>query len=81
MIKKIGNKIRDFFDVQKYRKKANSAINKYHARNDDYVSALETVQILVLQNVEFQKQIEKLKQERKELKKVIEETPKKKARV
>ena len=60
---KIGDKIKDFFDVKKYKKQRNTAINKYEARNDDYIVALETVQTLVNQNVEYQKQIEKLKLE------------------
>ena len=75
-----NNKIRDLFDVIKYKRQRNTALNKYYARNDDYITSLETIQTLVLQNVEFQKQIEKLKAEKKELKKTIEEDmiPKKK---
>ena len=81
-MKKIKNKILDFFDVIKYKRQRNTAMNKYNARNDDYISSLETIQILVIQNMEYQKQIEKLKSERKELKRIIEEdmTPKKKKR-
>jgi len=70
---KIGDRIKDFFDVIKYKRQRNTALNKYEARNEDYIKSLETVQILVLQNVEFQKQIEKLKEEKKELKKLVEE--------
>ena len=70
---KIGDKIKDFFDVRKYKKQRNTALNMYESRNSDYIVALETVQTLVNQNVEYQKQIEKLKQEKKELKKIVEE--------
>ena len=75
---KLFNKIQDLFDVRKYRKKANTALNMYHSRNSEYILALETTQTLVLQNLELQKQLEKIKQERKELKKIIEEATSKK---
>ena len=80
MLNKLKEKINDYFDVRKYRKKANTKENEANTLRKDYISALETVQTLVLQNVEFQKQIEKLKQEKKELKRIMEEemTPKKK---
>ena len=70
---RLSEKIKDYFDTRKYKKQRNTALNMYEARNNDYIIALETVQTLVNQNVEYQKQIEKLKQERKELKKTIEE--------
>lgn len=70
--------IRDLFDVIKYKKQRNTALNMYHSRNDEYILALETTQTLVIQNLELQKQLEKLKSERKELKKIIEEGTSKK---
>ena len=74
------NIFKDFIDVKKYRIKASTIENKLNARNKDYILALETTQTLVIQNVELQKQVEKLKEERKELKRIINEdmTPKKK---
>lgn len=76
---KLKNVFKDFIDVKKYRIKANTIENKYNARNKEYILALETTQALVIQNVELQKQLEKLKEERKELKRIINEdmTPKK----
>ena len=67
------NKIKDFFDVIKYKRRANTALNKYEARNSDYIDALETVQTLTKEILNYQKQIAKLKQEKKDLKRVMEE--------
>lgn len=72
---KIVDKAKDFFNVIKYKRQRNTALNMYHSRNDDYIKALETTQTLVLQNLELQKQLEKIKNERKELKRIIEEQP------
>lgn len=74
----LKRKIQDLFDVIKYKRQRNTALNKYYARNDDYVTALETIQTLIKQNLNYQKIIEDLKRERKELKKIIEENPTKK---
>ncbi len=72
------NKIKDFFDVIKYKRRANTALNRYEARNSDYIDALETVQTLTKQILSNQAEIMKLKSERKELKRLLEEkTPKK----
>ena len=72
------NKIKDFFDVIKYKRRANTALNRYEARNSDYIDALETVQTLTKQILSNQAEIMKLKNERKELKRLLEEkTPKK----
>lgn len=77
---KLKNVFKDFIDVKKYRIKANTIENKYNARNKEYILALETTQTLVMQNLELQKQLDKIRQERKELKRIINEdmTPKKK---
>lgn len=74
----LKRKIQDLFDVIKYKRQRNTALNKYYARNDDYITALETIQTLIKQNLNYQKIIEDLKRERKELKKIIEENPTKK---
>ena len=73
-------KIKDFFDVIKYKRKANSAINKYNARNEEYIDSLKTVQRLTDEKNELQNQIISLKEDKKELKRIIAEemTPKKK---
>lgn len=70
---KIGDKIKDFFDVIKYKKKANSALNSYHTRNNEYIISLETIQTLTIEILNYQKQITKLKEENKKLKKEKEE--------
>lgn len=67
------NKIKDFFNVIKYKKQRNSAINKYNARNEDYIELLETIPMLVKKIENYEGQIRELKQERKELKRIIEE--------
>ena len=74
----LKRKIQDLFDVIKYKRQRNTALNKYYARNDDYITSLETIQTLIKQNLNYQKIIEDLKRERKELKKIIEENPTKK---
>ena len=77
---KITNKIKDLFDVIKYKRQRNTALNKYYARNEDYIELLETVPQLTKEILELQKQVKKLKEEKKELKRIIEEEmqPKKK---
>lgn len=74
------NKIKDLFNVIKYKRQRNTAINKYNARNEEYIESLETLSLIVKQNLDYQNQIKKLKEERKELKRIIEEEmqPKKK---
>ena len=72
------NKIKDFFDVIKYKRRANTALNRYEARNSDYIDALETVQTLTKQILSNQAEIMKLKNERKELKRLLEEKTTKK---
>jgi len=73
MFKKIKHKINDFFDVRKYRKIANKNENDANTERKERIVALETVQTLVIQNIELQKENQKLKNERKELKRVIAE--------
>lgn len=80
ILNKISKKINDFFDVIKYKRKANTAINMYHARNEEYIEALKTMPILVNQILDLQNQVKKLKDERKELKAEIEERLKRKKR-
>jgi seryl-tRNA synthetase len=72
-------KLKDFFDVRKYRIKMNTAINKYNSRNADYIKILEDYHELSIKIIELQNQVKELKEERKELKRIINEdmTPKK----
>lgn len=74
------NKIKDFFDVIKYKKQRNKAINNYNARNEEYIELLETIPMLVKKLENYENQIKEQKKDIKELKRVIEEemTPKKK---
>lgn len=80
MFRKIKDKTKDFFNVIKYKRQRNTALNNLNSRNDDYITALETIQTLTIEILNYQKQINKLKEDKKELKRVITEdmTPKKK---
>ena len=77
---KIINKIKDLFDVAKYKRQRNSFENKYNSRNADYVKVLEDYHELSIKNIDLQNQVKDLKAESKELKRTLEEdmTPKKK---
>lgn len=73
LFKKIKSKLNDYFNVRKYRRLANTHENDANTVRKDYVVALETIQTLVIQNIELQKENQKIKNERKELKRVIAE--------
>lgn len=77
---KLKNKIKDFFDVVKYKRQKNTFENKYNSRNADYIKVLEDYHEKDLKCTNYENQIKELKQERKELKRIIEEdmVPKKK---
>lgn len=79
-MKKLFKKIKDFFNVIKYKRQRNTYENKYHARNDDYVTLLEDYHKLSIKELEERNQIKDYKKDIKELKRVINEdmVPKKK---
>ena len=79
-MKKKIKKIKDFFNVTKYKRQRNTFENKYNARNDDYVTILEDYHELSLKEAELRNQIKDYKKEIKELKRIINEDmiPKKK---
>lgn len=79
-MKKLFKKIKDFFNVIKYKRQRNTFENKYNARNDDYVKILEDYHELSLKEAELRNQIKDYKKENKELKRIINEDmiPKKK---
>lgn len=79
-MKKALKKIKDFFNVTKYKRQRNTFENKYNARNDDYVKILEDYHELSLKETELRNQVKDYKKEIKELKRIINEdmTPKKK---
>ncbi len=79
-MKKIFKKIKDFFNVVKYKRQRNTFENKYNARNDDYVTLLEDYHKLSIKELEERNQIKDYKKENKELKRIINEdmVPKKK---
>lgn len=79
-MKKVFKKIKDFFNVIKYKRQRNTFENKYNARNDDYVKILEDYHELSLKEAELRNQIKDYKKEIKELKRIINEDmiPKKK---
>lgn len=77
---KIKNKVKDLFDVMKYKRQKNTFENKYNSRNADYIKVLEDYHELSIKCTNYENQIKDLKKETKELKRTIEEdmTPKKK---
>lgn len=79
-MKKLFKKIKDFFNVVKYKRQRNTFENKYNARNDDYVTLLEDYHKLSIKELEERNQIKEYKKENKELKRIINEDmiPKKK---
>lgn len=70
---KIIDKFKDLFDVIKYRKKANAAINMYHSVNEKYIDVLETNSAQSKKMLEDYKEKLKMKEEIKELKRKIKE--------
>ena len=83
---KIGNKIKDRYDVIKYKRIANTAINDKNTIQDKYTKVLETNTEALQKGLDDYKEkqqliekINKLKDEIKELRRVIAEdmTPKK----
>lgn len=77
---KMKNKIKDFFDVVKYKRQRNTFENKYNSRNADYIKVLEDYHESSLKCTNYENQIKDQKKEIKELKRIIEEdmVPKKK---
>lgn len=65
-------KIKDLFDVAKYKRQRNTFENKYHAVNEKYIDLLEADRTMLNENVQLKEQIKELKKEIKELKKVYE---------
>lgn len=70
---KMKNKIKDFFDVRKYKRQRNTFENKYNARNEEYIELLQADRSMLNENVQLKEQIRELKKEIKELKRKIEE--------
>lgn len=73
IIKKASRKIKDLFDVRKYKKQRNTFENKYLARNEQYIELLEADRSMLNKNIQLEAQIRDLKKEIKELKRKIEE--------
>jgi len=73
IIEKIGNKIKDFFAVRKYKRQRNTFENKYNARNDEYVTVLEDYHKLSIKETELRNRLKDCKKEIKELKRIINE--------
>jgi len=80
LFRNIKKKINDFFDVMKYKRQRNTAVNQFNATNAEYVETLKVIPTLVVKIENYENQIKDYKKEIKELKRVIEEdmTPKKK---
>ena len=72
-MKKLFRKIRDLFDVAKYKRQRNTFENKYNSLNEKYIKVLEFITNLEVKVDSYENQIKKLKEERKELKRIIEE--------
>ncbi len=76
IIKKASRKIKDLFDVRKYKKQRNTFENKYLARNEQYIELLEADRSMLNKNIQLEAQIRDLKKEIKELKKEVIENGK-----
>lgn len=79
-MKKLFKKIKDLFDVRKYKRQRNTLENKYNALNEKYVQTLELIPTLVVKIENYENQIKSQKKDIKEFKRIIEEDmiPKKK---
>lgn len=77
---KLFKKIKDFFDVIKYKRKCNTFENDFNTLNKKYVSVLELLPIIITKTDNYENQIKNYKKEIKELKRIINEdmVPKKK---
>ena len=63
-------KIKDLFDVAKYKRQRNTIEIKYHAANEKYIELLENDRSMLNENIALKETVKQLKQEIKELKKV-----------
>lgn len=75
-MKNMLNKIKDYFDVKKYKRQRNSFENKYLARNEQYIELLEADRTMINENISLKEQIRELKKEIKDLKKEVMENGK-----
>ena len=75
-MKNILKKIKDLFDVAKYKRQRNTFENKYLARNEQYIELLEADRSMLNENIQLKEQIRDLKKEIKDLKKEIVENGK-----
>ena len=76
ILKTVKRKIKDLFDVRKYKRQRNTFENKYLARNEQYIELLEADRSMLNENVSLKEQVRDLKKEIKELKKEVVENGK-----
>lgn len=69
IIKKTNKKIKDFFDVKKYKKKVNTLEVKVQALSDEQIELLKADRRMLNENINLKEHIRELKKELKELKK------------
>lgn len=67
---KLVDKIKDYFNVAKYKRQRNTFENKYNSRNEDYIKILEDYHDLSIKYTEQQSQI---KEQKKEIKILTEQ--------
>lgn len=67
------NKIKDFFNVRKYKRRINTLENKCQALSDELIELLKSDRSMLNDNIKLKEQIKELKKEIKELERIINE--------
>lgn len=67
-MKKVINKIKDFFNVRKYKRRISTLENKCQALSDELIELLKSDRSMLNDNIKLKDQVKELKKEIKELK-------------
>ena len=67
------NKIRELFNVRKYKRRINTLENKCQALSDEQIELLKADRSMLNDNAQLKEQVREQKKEIKELKRIIEE--------
>lgn len=66
-MKKIISKIKDLFNVRKYKRRINTLENKCQALSDEQIELLKSDRSMLNDNTKLKDQVKELKKENKEL--------------
>ncbi len=66
-MKKIISKIKDLFNVRKYKRKISTLENKCQALSDEQIELLKSDRSMLNDNIKLKDQVKELKKENKEL--------------